>query len=148
MATEQNPMEQDYLQQIQQLKDNMVSKDDYDALMAENRKLLTSIVNGSGISKEEKEEKEINIDDLRKDLYSEETSGMTNLDYVTKTLELRKAIIESGGRDPFLPVGEKTPSTAFDEDKANNVAAALASCVEVADGDPQVFQREFVRILR
>ena len=48
--------------------------------------------------------------------------GMTNLEFVSKSLELRDAIIESGGTDPFLPVGKGIEITRDDYEAAEFTA--------------------------
>lgn len=134
----------DYIQVIEDLKQNSVNKQDYEKLQAENKRLLEAFAKGQQLPPEyATKAQEKDLDAMRKDLFNKE--GQTNLEYVTKALELRDAIIEGGGNDPFLPVGSKIQVSPDDVTKAEKVAAVLRECVEIADGDPNVFTRELDR---
>lgn len=131
----------DYIETIKQLKENTVPKETYAKLQEENKKLLQSLVNGETI---EAEEKPADVAALRKELYGEEYEG-SDLNYVEKSLELRKAIIDAGGTDPFLPYGKKIMPTDEDIATAERVADVLQECVEYAEGDNAVFVNELQR---
>lgn len=132
----------DYVAAIQELQNNTVSKEQYQKLRTENKKLLDALVNGQQIDLPK--EKKASVDDLRKKLFSRDVE-LSNLDYVTTALDLRDALIEAGERDPFLPYGEKVQETAEQHDKANYVATVLRECVEFADGDSGIFTAELQR---
>lgn len=135
--------EVDYVQAIQELKANSVPKEQYAKLKAENSKLLNSLINGETIEAGSLPEKP-DISKLRKELFDGDAQ-LTNLEYISKTLELRDAIMESGGTDPFLPVGHKVLPDDNDIACANKTAAILKECVEFADGDSGVFTAELQR---
>ena len=133
-----------YLEEIQKLKANSVSKEDYDRLKDENRDLLNSIVNGRTVTEEEQPKAKKDISELRANLHKENPS---NLEYVQNVLELRKAVIDEGGIDPFLPYGQKIVPTHEDIESANRVANVLQECVDLADGDSLLFTNELYRRL-
>lgn len=133
-----------YLEEIQKLKANSVSKDDYDKLKDENRDLLNSIVNGRTVTEEEQPKAKKDINELRANLRKENPS---NLEYIQNVLELRKAVIDEGGTDPFLPYGQKIVPTHEDIESANRVANTLQECVDLADGDSLLFTNELYRRL-
>ena len=134
-----------YLEAIKQLKKDSVSRQEYEKLQAENKTLLDSIINGNEFAHETPQEQEpVDIDALRKDLFTQ-GNDMTNLEYVTKALELRDAIIEAGGVDPFLPQGVKIHADETDVAAANRVADVFKECIEYADGDSQLFTQELMR---
>ena len=86
---------QDYLAAIKELKENSVNRSEYDKLRAENKRLIDAVVNGQPGQEEQvfvKHSKE-QIDDLRNDLFNSPRE-LTNLEYVTKAMELREALIE------------------------------------------------------
>lgn len=134
---------QDYIETIKTLKQNSVDRSKYDALRAENKRLLQAVVNGQP-EEVKVEEKPVDINDLRLAL----TKEQTNLDYITNALKLREAVLKEGGEDPFVPVGSKYTPTAADYEKANRVATVLQEMVDEADGDPQVFLNEYQRRVR
>lgn len=133
----------DYIEAIKQLKANSVDKSRYDKVVAENKKLLKSLVNGESIETAAPEET-VGVEDLRKDLFSPD-SDMNNLDYITKALQLREKLIECGDRDPFLPWGHNITPTDQDIEAAERTARIMQECVDYADGDSEVFTNELMR---
>ena len=131
----------DYISAINEIKQNSVSKEAYDKLKSENKKLLDSLVSGKEI---EVEAKPVNVDELRSKLFNPD-KPLSNLDYVSTALQLRDALIEQGEPDPFLPVGEKVVISDDDIAKAENVANVLQDMVDIADGNNVVFNQEYQR---
>lgn len=135
-------MTPDYLAAINELKQNSVDRSKYDALKAENKKLLDSIVNGTEIAQHVEEKK--SIEELRANYLKEDQN---NLEYITNVLALREALMAEGKPDPFLPIGEQILPTDDDVTKANDVATVLKECVDYAEGDSDVFTNELQRRL-
>jgi hypothetical protein len=135
----------DYIEALKEMKQNSVTRESYDKLKSENKKLLDALVNGKEI--DIKKEEPVDISKLRKDLFNRD-GQMSNLDYVSTALKLRDALIEKGERDPFLPYGEKVNLTAEHYDKAEQVATVLRECVDFADGDSGIFSAELQRRLK
>lgn len=131
----------DYIAAINELKQNSVDRSKYDQLRADNKRLLDSLVNGQTIEMPKAEVKP-DLTELRKAAFKEDQS---NLDYVTNALKLRSALIEMGEPDPFLPCGEKTLPTDADVATAERVANVLQECVDIAEGDSQIFTNELMR---
>lgn len=136
----------DYIAQIKNLKENSVSKDDYNKLKADNKKLIDALANGTQL--EGKVEPKIdvveNINNLRKKLFSK-GSNLTNLEYCDTAVKLRDALIENGERDPFLPFGHNVIATDSDIETANRVATVMRECIDYADGDSDIFTNELQR---
>ena len=137
---ESNP-DTDYVAAIKELKEKTVSKESYQKLRDENKKLLQSLVNGEQIQAEVEKP---DINELRKELFNED-SNIDNVSFISKALELRTALIESGEPDPFLPVGKRITPTDEDISAANRVATVLQECVDYAQGDSQAFTNELQR---
>lgn len=138
-GTEQEP---DYIQQIEDLRANSVSKADYDKLKAEHNRAMNALING-GQMDDPKAEK-VDKDALRKELFSQD-NGLSNLEVWQKTLTLRQAIIDDGGTDPFLPQGQKIAPTAEDVEAVNRVAKVVQECIDYANGDSRIFTNELDR---
>ena len=140
---------QDYLAAIKELKQNSVDRSEYDKLRAENKKLIDAVVNGQpgqeepAVSKHSKEQ----IDDLRNELFNSPRE-LNNLEYITKAMELREALIENGEPDPFLPVGKQISPTRDDLEGAEKVAQVYKECIDYAEGDSEVFTNELMRRTR
>lgn len=106
-----------------------------DALEA-NKKLQNEIINGNYESSTEDTEPKYDVNALRKDLF---TKDLSNLDYCTKALQLRKALIKEGYNDPFLPIGEKIQPTDEDYKCAEKVAEGLQKLIDDSEGSPEAF---------
>ena len=140
---------QDYLAAIKELKQNSVDRSEYEKLRAENKKLIDAVVNGQPGQEEQvvvKHSKE-QIDDLRNELFNS-PKELNNLEYITKAMELREALIENGEPDPFLPVGKQISPTRDDLEGAEKVAQVYKECIEYAEGDSEVFTNELMRRTR
>ena len=136
--------ETDYITEIQKLKANTVSLDDYNRLKADNKKLISALASGETIGSTEPSNPEKNINELRNKLLKNGNT-MDNLEYVQTAVELRDALIAKGQRDPFLPYGEGVLPTAEDVECANRVSSVFKECIEYADGDPDIFTSELQR---
>lgn len=135
----------DYLEAINTLKETTVPKEQYSKLKEENKRLLDALVSGEQIEVET--ETPVDVAELRKSLFNGDKE-LSNLEYVTKALELRKALIDKGERDLFLPVGNQITDTAEMISKAQNVADVLQECVNFAQGDSGIFTAQLQRILK
>lgn len=132
---------QKYIDEITKLKRETVSLDEYKKLESENKNLLNSIVNDLNPRKEE--DKEVaDINEIRKRLRKDD---LTNLEYAKNVLELREAVLASGGNDPFLPYGKKIVPTNDDIEAANRFATVLKECVDYSNGDSLLFTNELHR---
>lgn len=140
---QENVTGEDYIKALKEMKQNTVSKEQYDKLKAENGQLLQALVNGETIEPEKPEEK-VDLNELRKSLFSPE-SDLSNLQYMETALKLRQEIIKQGGRDPFLPIGEKVNLTQDQIDAAERSAQIFQECVDFAQGDSGVFTAELQR---
>ena len=136
----------DYIAQIKNLKENSVSKDDYNKLKADNKKLIDALANGSQVENvvESQTSTADKINELRNKLFSK-GDNLNNLEYCKTAIELREALIENGEKDPFLPFGHNVVITESDNESAERVASVLKECIEYADGNSDIFTNELQR---
>lgn len=129
---------ENYIDIVKKLKENTVSKEDYEKLQEENKKLANTIANGLTVQpKEEPKKAEVDINELRKNFLKENQS---NLEYAKNVLALRNALMEKNPEDdPFLPKGHNINATEQDKIDAQNVADVLEQCIELADGNSDAF---------
>ena len=135
-----------YIEALNQLKQNTVDKADYDKLKAENKKLLDSIVNGTEVALPDVEKS--SIQELREKLASSSENNMSSLEYADTALKLRERLIKEGKEDPFVPHGSQYSPTQLDYDRAHRVAAVLQECVDNAEGDDATFLAELKKRIR
>lgn len=141
-----NNVTEDYIAKIQELKNSTVSRNEYDSLRADNKRLLDAIVNGQGhvTDNQPAPEPEVDVQALRNRLYGGKFDG-TDLEYWTKTLQLRSALMKQGYEDPAVGRGSKTTPTEIDYQLCQQTCDAIQEMVDFADGDPAVFRAEYMR---
>ena len=127
IVTEENP-DVDYIAAIQAIKESTVSKEQYDKLRVRNKQLLDALSSGGSVEFESQPAK-VDIAELRKKLYKTEGGDITDLEYISNTLKLREAIMQAGGRDPFLPAN----SSAITEEMIEKYDLKPEECVFVDD---------------
>ena len=134
----------DYLANLQALKDNTVPKEVHAKLIAENKRLAQALANGDfGGSKETNVPVKPSVEEARMKVF---TGGRkTDLQLFSEVLDLRDAVLASGGRDPFLSTQKDYTPTMQDEADAERIANAMRESIEYADGDPALFRSEMQR---
>ena len=134
-----------YIETIKQLKQTTVPKTELEKLQAENKKLLNTLLEGGELEAAATAPQKRSSDEIRKELFSDDAQ-YDNLTFAQKAIELREAILEEGGIDPFVPQGNNIVAEDSDFAAAEKVAEALKSCIEYANGDSEVFTNELMRI--
>lgn len=148
IMTNEQSYEQDYIDKLTELKANSVARSEYDRLRADNKKLLDAVFNGAQVEEEQPAKETVSdqeIQSLRNELYGGRFDG-TDLDYMTKTLKLRKALMDRGEPDPAVSRGEHTIPTEEDYERCEAVCNVLQEAVDYAKGDPAVFRSELTRL--
>ena len=136
-----------YIDAINDLKVNSVSRERYDKIVEENRNLLNSLVNGSSMTAVEQPVQKKSLNELRNNLFRPEKE-LNNLEYVSRALELRDAVIEETGEDPFVGRGHYVTPNAESYATAEKVANVYRECIEYANGDSELFTQELMRRTR
>lgn len=133
----------DYISAINEIKQNTVSREAYEKLEADNKKLFKALTE-SAPPTEQTTKKEVDLEQVRDKLFN---NDLSNLEYAKNAVLLRDELIAKGERDPFLPFGKNILPTEDDIYKAEKVADCLKTCIEIADGDSSVFTNELQRRL-
>ncbi len=144
-AQEPNPEDKTLLEAYNDLKENTVSKKEYERVLKRNEDLTQALIKNDRLE-EDNEPKESNPDKIKRltnELYSDKRESMSNLEYCQKTTELRDAIIAEGGRDPFLPTSGDNKDSYANQQTAEKVANGLKQMVKDADGNPEAFNALF-----
>ena len=135
---EQGPQTaEEYVKALKALKDNSVSKEEYDKVVADRNTLIKAVAEGNTTQTPSAEtEKTPSVQELRDKLRKSGEAELSNAEYVAAALQLRDKIIAEGKIDPFLPQGVKTKPTLIDIQGADRVAEGLKSCLDAAT-DPE-----------
>lgn len=135
----------EYINQINNLRENTVSREEYERIKNDNKELAKALINGTGanIPGITKPEEKPDLDDLRKKLFTKKSKN--DLEYFTNLLALRDGVMADGQPDPFLPINREFRATAQDEADAKRIATQIKEAIEYADGDPAVFSNDLRR---
>ena len=135
----------EYINQINNLRENTVSREEYEHKKNDNKELAKALINGTGanIPGITKPENKPDLDDLRKKLFTKKSKN--DLEYFTNLLALRDGVMADGQPDPFLPINREFRATAQDEADAERIATQIKEAIEYADGDPAVFSNDLRR---
>lgn len=144
--TVENNIEQSYADTITQMKETMVSREEYNRsqadnarLLADNQKLAKALLEGEKLEREANKPQETD-DDLRKIL---SMRNVPNVERARASLELRNRTLAATGEDDYLPPFlDKSKITAQDREEAQKFADIMEHCLTVADGNNNIFMRE------
>lgn len=136
---------QKYLNTIEELKKNTVSKNEYKKLQDENKALLESIMSGNTGGSAELPNKPT-AQDLRNKLYGADCEKISDVEYVQAVCDLRDILLEEEGIDYFTPTGRQYSADHNDHAAAQKVYEGFRHCLEVADGDDKRFHQELDNI--
>lgn len=142
---QEQEQEQDtnYIEIINDMKKNMVSREEFSKVKKENKQLLDALVNNKQINVSG--EQNLKKADIIKSMMS---GNLNNLQYAQAALNLRKVCMDAGEQDPFLPQSHNYTPTADDVASAEKVAEAFQNAIDYANGDSGVFTNELMRVTR
>lgn len=133
---------QNYIDTINNLKKNTVSKEAYNKLLEENKNLLNTIVYDNG-QKAVSEDKVVYSDEEIAKMIKQTSKDCSDLEYIKQMLGIRNVMMEKGLEDPFAPKVVNHTNDEYDYKKAQNVADFLQACVDESDGNPSTFKALF-----
>ena len=125
-----------YLAEIEKLKTTTVDKAAYDKLLAENRKLITTLAQSPDRGEEEKAHAP--KPDLLK-LGRDFLNAKSDIEKAQLSLDYRDACLAAGERDPFLPTADSYTPTEEDQRGIEAYCSTVKSCIEAAKGNDKIF---------
>lgn len=125
------------LNEVEQIRKNSVSKEEYEKLQKKNKELMKRIVNGEGTSQEPVDT--VNLEEIREKLFGGNVESLSNRDFWDNVLTLRHERLKNEGVDIFLPKGSKTRYTREDIESANKVDEIITQMLEDSKDNPQLF---------
>lgn len=152
-TTEPTSTTEELLAQLEKMKKETVPLDKYTKALEDNKVLINQVLNG-GTGGDEQEQEVIYSDEelnkLREELFDTEKHDLTNLEYVTKAVQLRDAILQKSGGKTDIFVGTYNSFEPSQEDyyRAENTAEVFKECIEYAKGDSQLFTQELQRRMK
>lgn len=128
---------QKYIDVINSMKANSVSKEQYAKLQEENQQLIEALKSGNQVEMISEENKP-SLKDLAGTI-SNENFEVTNMEGWRAALDYRKAAIENGFRDPFLPNSRDYTVKPEDSARAQQIADTLEKILDESNGNPDMF---------
>lgn len=146
MRTEEEVIDNsEYLAAIKELKANSVEKAKYDALKADNKRLLDAVINGSPAETEAEPVVYPSRSECLKKY--KENNFSTDLDYWKNFLELRNATIREYGKDPLVtgnygvsPSGEHIEAEYGEAEAMETLCDNIQALIDECDGNPTMFR--------
>ena len=134
----------DYIDAIKELKQNSVDKDKYDALKAENKKLLEAMINGTELQSQSAEKLDSRLEYYKK---YKENKFNNDLEYWENFLNLRKATMKEYGADPCVtgnygltPEGGRANAAYGEAETVQEQMEMIEDFVKEANGNPLIFE--------
>ena len=134
----------DYIDAIKELKQNSVDKDKYDALKAENKKLLEAMINGTELQSQSTEQLDDRLEYYKK---YKENKFNNDLEYWENFLNLRKATMKEYGSDPCVtgnygltPEGGRANAAYGEAETVQEQMEMIEDFVKEANGNPLIFE--------
>lgn len=135
----------EYLEAIKDLKANSVDKAKYEALKADNKRLLDAVINGQTVEAESEPVVYPSRSECLKKY--KENNFSTDLDYWKNFLELRNATIREYGKDPLVtgnygvsPSGEHIEAEYGEAEAMENLCDNIQALIDECEGDPTLFR--------
>lgn len=140
----------DPIEALKEMKQTMVSKDEYDRVVAERNRIFDAYAKGERATVEEPAPEPVDIRKLATKLYGSEFYEGKDIDYMQDVLNLRQAVIDQWGCDTFVPEASengKWKPTEADFLDAQRRADIYQECIDIAQGDNEIYLREINRRL-
>lgn len=139
-AVDESNADNDLVEALKQVKANSVSKDDYNKLRADNKKLIDALVSGEQLAQESPLAQR-SVEDLQKAIF--EHKG-TDLEMAADILDLYDRQKEVGNNLFISSTNNMSPSEVQDaEYNAEAVANYLRDVIKKCDGDSSKFHTYF-----
>lgn len=137
--------DENLIKQLDEMKRTTISKDEYLRVIKINETLTNQLAKG-GTPEPIKPEVVPDLKEEAKEILN--SRGITNLDYIKKSLKFRDDAISQGHKDPWLATSDKVAPTQEEIDGVERVATALKECVENSGDDPEVFNALMKKICK
>ena len=146
MRNEENVVDNtDYVDAIRKIQENSVSKDKYDALVADRKRLLQAVVNGQQLGETEKVVLAPRIEYYKK---FKENNFANDMECMQNLVNLRKATINEYGLDPCVtgnfgltPEGGRVEPAFGEAETIAQQFDIIEDILEEANGNPLEYQR-------
>lgn len=135
----------EYIETINKLKANSVSKDEYLKLRNENKQLLDALASNQVV--EVTAEPKRDITEVRKELFTNH-SNLSNRQICQDMMDLYDYELENRGVNIFMPTDPQYIPTQDDITQVDNMVRGMKSALETANGNDLIFNQEIERLTK
>lgn len=135
----------EYIETINKLKANSVSKDEYLKLRNENKQLLDALASNQVV--EVTAEPKRDITEVRKELFTNH-SNISNRQICQDMMDLYDYELENRGVNIFMPTDPQYIPTQDDITQVDNMVRGMKAALETANGNDLIFNQEIERLTK
>ncbi len=135
----------EYIETINKLKANSVSKDEYLKLRNENKQLLDALASNQVVEVTAEPKREIT--EVRKELFTNH-SNLSNRQICQDMMDLYDYELENRGVNIFMPTDPQYIPTQDDITQVDNMVRGMKSALETANGNDLIFNQEIERLTK
>lgn len=135
----------EYIETINKLKANSVSKDEYLKLRNENKQLLDALASNQVV--EVTAEPKRDITEVRKELFTNH-SNLSNREICQDMMDLYDYELENRGVNIFMPTDPQYIPTQDDITQVDNMVRGMKAALETANGNDLIFNQEIERLTK
>ena len=135
----------EYIETINKLKANSVSKEEYLKLRNENKQLLDALASNQVV--EVTAEPKRDITEVRKELFTNH-SNLSNRQICQDMMDLYDYELENRGVNIFMPTDPQYIPTQDDITQVDNMVRGMKSALETANGNDLIFNQEIERLTK
>lgn len=135
----------EYIETINKLKANSVSKDEYLKLRNENKQLLDALASNQVV--EVAAEPKRDITEVRKELFGNH-SNLSNREICQDMMDLYDYELENRGVNIFMPTDPQYIPTQDDITQVDNMVRGMKAALQTANGNDLIFNQEIERLTK
>ena len=135
----------EYIETINKLKANSVSKDEYLKLRNENKQLLDALASNQVVEVTAEPKREIT--EVRKELFTNH-SNLSNRQICQDMMDLYDYELENRGVNIFMPTDPQYIPTQDDITQVDNMVRGMKAALETANGNDLIFNQEIERLTK
>lgn len=132
----------DYLEEIENLKKNTVSREQYNKILEDNKKLIQTVARNNGRTEEEEEQPKMTEDEFKEYLSIASSTSINIPSYkrMDAIMKVRNYTLENTGVDIFLDPNDEDLNS---KDAAELFAEGMTFVLEESDGPKNNHENRF-----
>lgn len=135
----------DYIETINKLKQNSVSKEEFLKLKNENKQLLDALASNQTIEVAAETKRDIN--EVRNELFNNHRN-LSNRQICQDMMDLYDYELQNRGVNIFMPTDPQYIPTQDDISQVDNMVKGMKNALDIANGNDLIFNQEIERLTK